>query len=223
MPTYLSSPLLLASQNTTIQSLNPLVSNENKSRQEALIAQGFVSIGQMTESHLDLTTIDRQAVQHRIDERQRDNITISTYSALMATPDIDEKLFDLVARVVADAPFAGEKTQLDASTFKSRVIDNPAFPDEGFFLATHNDALIGMSSLLIRGGFLYSHLTGVQDIFRGHGIATILKWHTIAYGIDHGYDVLRTLNDTQNQAILRLNERLGFQPHSIWTRYARPS
>ena len=57
---------------------------------------------------------------------------------------------------------------------------------------------------------LLNEFTGVQQDYRGKGIAKALKIHGIAYARAHGYSTIITRNNMRNQSILRLNKQLGF-------------
>jgi len=44
------------------------------------------------------------------------------------------------------------------------------------------------------------------------GIAWALKLNTVKYAQENGYERIKTWNDTENQPMLSINLRLGFQP-----------
>jgi mycothiol synthase len=57
----------------------------------------------------------------------------------------------------------------------------------------------------------FHDLTGVRRDWRGRGIAGALKRAQIAWAKEQGYERLQTENETRNEPIRRLNERLGYR------------
>jgi RimJ/RimL family protein N-acetyltransferase len=60
-------------------------------------------------------------------------------------------------------------------------------------------------------GVLQQDDTGVIREYRGRGIATALKLKVIEYGKKNGYRVIKTWNDSVNEAMLAVNIKLGFK------------
>jgi RimJ/RimL family protein N-acetyltransferase len=53
------------------------------------------------------------------------------------------------------------------------------------------------------------------------GIALALKLRTIAYAQEHGKPYIKTWNDSPNEGMIALNERLGFVRHTGWFTYRK--
>ncbi len=53
-------------------------------------------------------------------------------------------------------------------------------------------------------------------MYRGLGIATALKLRTIEYAQRDGYRVIRTFNSSRNDAMLAINQNLGFVRQPAW-------
>ena len=54
-------------------------------------------------------------------------------------------------------------------------------------------------------------LTGVRREYRRQGIAAALKFHTLSYAKEHGFQAIEPGSDSANEAILALNESVGFR------------
>lgn len=64
-------------------------------------------------------------------------------------------------------------------------------------------------------------LTGVRRAWRRKGIALALKLRAIAYARSVGAPVIRTENATTNQAMLAINEALGFAKQPAWITFVK--
>jgi GNAT superfamily N-acetyltransferase len=64
--------------------------------------------------------------------------------------------------------------------------------------------------------------TGVDPAFRGHGLARRTKQHLHARARSRGVRVALTDNAPDNVGIRRVNEGLGYRPHSAWQWLTRP-
>ncbi|GIV90722.1 MAG: hypothetical protein KatS3mg055_3240 [Chloroflexus sp.] len=89
---------------------------------------------------------------------------------------------------------------------------------EGSFAAIADGQVVGLSTLEtidnetdVEVGF-----TAVRRDYRGRGIALALKLHTIAYAKAMGVTGIRTDNDSTNQAMWHINQRLGFLRGPVW-------
>ena len=86
---------------------------------------------------------------------------------------------------------------------------------DAFFIAYKEAEYLGMSCLILHSTdakALNQTTTGVRPDYRSLGIATALKWHGIKYAHTHGYDAIHTYMDGTNLPMIKLNEKLGFQP-----------
>jgi mycothiol synthase len=64
-------------------------------------------------------------------------------------------------------------------------------------------------------------LTGVLREFRRRGLARLAKLTTIRWAVEHGITAMFTGNDTENAAMLALNEELGFEPRILHQDYVK--
>ena len=95
---------------------------------------------------------------------------------------------------------------------------------DAYFIAVDRDRLVGVS-ILMSDPLDKSHLntddTGVHRDYRRRRIALALKLHGMAYAKSHGYTTIRTLNESTNQRMLKINERLGFEKRPPWIAFIR--
>jgi mycothiol synthase len=94
-----------------------------------------------------------------------------------------------------------------------RWLEQPARLLDGCFIAGDGERYVGGCMLQQRPDTpdqLLQNFTGVLREYRRCGIATALKVKAIEYARARGYTRIVTRNDTANDAMLQLNERLGF-------------
>ncbi len=89
-------------------------------------------------------------------------------------------------------------------------------------MAVRNDLMVGLSSLVKRGGattVLGTGGTGVLPAFRRQGLATRLKLKAIGYARELGTMWITTDNE-ENNPMYGLNRQLGFAPQPAWTHWS---
>ena len=57
-------------------------------------------------------------------------------------------------------------------------------------------------------------ITGTLPAYRGRGLATLVKHHSLARAAALGIAEVFTFNDETNAAMLAVNTKLGYRPHS---------
>ena len=90
---------------------------------------------------------------------------------------------------------------------------------DGYFLAKDGGRLVAQSTLTgseADPDVLYQDLTAVVPEYRRRGIALALKLQTVAFARERGKREIRTWNNTRNQAMLRINEAMGFVKQPVW-------
>lgn len=145
-----------------------------------------------------------------------DGIVLTT---LADRPDLIAEVYAVGIEGFADTP--GGDTPMstgDLAEFRTREVDRPGIPHEGFFLAQDaaSGRVVGYASLIRIPGAARSSawhdMTAVARDYRGRGIAGALKRATIRWAIGDGMEVLEASNDTDNAAMRAINARAGYRP-----------
>jgi mycothiol synthase len=91
------------------------------------------------------------------------------------------------------------------------------------FAALEDGRLVGFAALMARpaDGLLEHGLTACLRTHRGRGIGTALKQTQIAWAAAHGYRELITFTQQGNEAMRRVNEKLGYVEQPAWVTMRR--
>jgi mycothiol synthase len=132
--------------------------------------------------------------------------------------DCAQKLYELYCTLEADVPRVDEWfVPKPFGEFCADMFDGDSSLPDGVMLAVrvHDWGMeyVGCNILYLdsSGRVLHNGLTGVRREARGLGLALALKLKGIEFARNHGFEGITTYNDVTNTAILRLNEKLGFQ------------
>jgi GNAT superfamily N-acetyltransferase len=107
--------------------------------------------------------------------------------------------------------------------FIEHTLQSPNLLPDAYFVAVHDGNYVGTSALWASqaGSDLYTGLTGVKRAYRQKGIALALKLRGIAYARAHAHPLIKTWNESNNRAILSINERLGYAKQPAWISYVK--
>ena len=113
--------------------------------------------------------------------------------------------------------------QIDVSYEQwAKNFDNPAVDPALFFLALMDNEIVGMTSLeLLKDGPAITDSTTVLREHRNRGIALALKVASLRALQRLGRSEARTHNDTENPAIIHLNDRLGYVRLPGWLQWEK--
>lgn len=128
-------------------------------------------------------------------------------------PNKLHKLYALMVESEDDIPKSVPNAELTFEEWKRFWLDNPAIREDRFWIARDGDDIVGCSVLdcpIVRGVPVTAH-TGTLRKARGRGIARALKYQSMAQAIEAGYTRVRTNNDAENPAILRINAEMGYR------------
>jgi L-amino acid N-acyltransferase YncA len=188
--------------------------------------RGFAEVMRSWESRLDVQNFDFSPYEGAIERPEAHGIRLVSLKELMDDPKCAEKVFELERDLLGDVPFPDRYTpeSLDFETFYKRTFENPDFLPEAFFIALDGDRYVGTSALWKSQAApreFYTGLTGIRREHRRKGIALALKLKGIAYAQAKGYKTIKTWNESNNRAILAINERLGFVKQPVWISFAK--
>ena len=157
------------------------------------------------------------ALLHTHEERAAaQGITITTLAdEQRSDPQWLAKLYDLHKSFVCDIPLPDHPNPTPPlSWFVRYACANPEALPDGFFIAKDGERYVGESFVQRDSDpasrVLHHKLTGVRHEGRGRGVATALKLKTIEYARAHGCQQITTWNESNNQCMLQINQKLGF-------------
>jgi mycothiol synthase len=191
-----------------------------------LARRGFAEYHRRIESRLALADVDPARIARGI-EAQTDaffpaGVRIATYrQLLLAAPDAARRLYELDALLWADVPFGLTGSVPTFEQYQAQELADPDFLPQATFVALDGDRWVGLGALMSGRGFLLNSMTGVAREWRGRGLARWLKLHTIRWALERRAPEMRTFNDAVNEAILGLNQSLGFRAAAVEVRYRK--
>jgi GNAT superfamily N-acetyltransferase len=122
-----------------------------------------------------------------------------------------------------DVPLPGGAVfDLSYNDFRQAILENPNADPSAVIIAKRGRRYVGFTALwLPKDGPAITNTTGILREYRGQGLALALKLVSIRVMKARGYVEARTNNDTENPAILGLNEKLGYQRLPGWLQWEK--
>lgn len=185
---------------------------------------GFVEEQREWESRLDPAGFDHTPYQTLENTIVAKGITIKTMTELMKSdPDNAQNTYELYWQISKDVPSPEPPTKPIFETFSKKLFGSPNFLPEAFWIAVDGDTYVGTTCLwkTSDSAQLEVGLTGVIRDYRRRGIALALKLRSIAYAQTHGNPSLKTWNDSLNDPMLAINNRLGFVRQPAWIMFKK--
>lgn len=186
---------------------------------------GFIETRRSWESRLIVQRFDFSKFAHYLERFSAHGLTISTL-AEERQRDLNalKRLHELYVAIMEDVPHPDQYTPVDFEHFLRYSIEHPDAIAEGYFIAKDGEHYIGLSNLRRSKDEpkdLYQGLTGVRPKYRNKGVAMALKLKTIEYARAHGYEIIKTWNDSTNVGMLAINEKLGFVRQPAWITFVK--
>ena len=182
--------------------------------------QGFVERRTTWMSTLDLEDTGPSTIEDRSAAFEVEGIRFTTLAEEgPRRPEVRQRLFELMDEASRDVPRLGAYTPPPFAQF-SAELDGPNMMPEAFFLACYGETYVACSNLekdLARSDSLGVGFTGTRVAYRGRGLATELKRRSLDYARRSGVRFLRTFNDSLNQPIGAINEKIGFRRTVEWS------
>jgi RimJ/RimL family protein N-acetyltransferase len=177
----------------------------------------------------DLTIKPSQAnfedFEDSLSKTLRTGIEISTLAYERGTdPECYKKLNFLVHTTFRDAPMPDTPTDTSFEQWFAIEMMSPNLLPEGYSIAKDGNRYVGLSAVWRTQKdprCLYQGLTGVLREYRGRGIASALKLRVLDFAKQNSYEKIRTYNATGNNAMLRVNMRLGFIREVEWITFGK--
>ncbi len=190
-----------------------------------LAARSFTEEMRAWESRLDVAAFDFAPFAGVQERTEAGGIDFKTFAELAGDPDRDRKLYALDGELSLDVPQPGPHTPISYAHFAERILQNPDLIPDAYFVALDatTGEYAGMGQLWHSQGSddLYNGLTGVRLAYRRRGIALALKLRGIAYAKAQGRPTIKTWNESNNRAMLSINEALGFAKQPVWIEFVK--
>jgi GNAT superfamily N-acetyltransferase len=186
--------------------------------------RGFQEEHRFWESHLDVAKFDQAAYEKGLANITGQGIEIITLADLREQEGYERRLYELIIHIQADMPMPEPFVPYSFEDYMKFEYARPNIIPEAYFIAVDGERLVGVNILMSDPkdkGHLNTDDTGVHRDYRRRGIALALKLHGINWAKEHGYEAIRTLNESTNARMLKINERLGFVKHPPWIAFIR--
>ena len=194
-------------------------------QRDFFVHRGFREVMRVWESRLDLNGIDTKNFQAYIKRAEKEGISFTDLAEERLRGGSLRGLHELVQLIVGDMPRDGVFKPLSYGQYESLMFNSPRLLPEGYIIAKHGPEFVGVSIVLKNEReprILSQDDTGVRREYRGRGIATALKLKVIEFGQRNGYEMIKTMNDSTNAAMLAVNTKLGFKRQVGWIRMQKP-
>jgi len=212
----------------SIQQFDPIQINteardDMKSSIRFLETRGFKYIQRYAEPHLEVDSFDFAPYESLEKRLNSEGILIKTMRELENDPNRNRKIYEMDQEIAPDMPDEEGFTKLDYETFRKENLEASYTLPDAYFIALEGDTYVGLSVLMKfkKDKNLYTGLTGVRRPYRGRGIATYLKVKAIGYAKQHNYTKIGTDNNSINEPMRHINNKLGFKKVYDWMCYKK--
>lgn len=181
---------------------------------------GFVETLRSWNSTLDIPSFDLALYANAIEHIEAQGYQIKSMSELGDDPEERQKMWITEGLLIRHVPQSEPEAWPTLERYTKMVFQNSAYlPEATCFAIAPDGGWVGMHELWSGKPKpeLSIGMTGVLPEHRRKGLALALKLTGIQYAKAHGIQTIHTNNESNNQSILRLNERFGFvrQPARI--------
>ncbi|GIW36372.1 MAG: hypothetical protein KatS3mg073_0517 [Meiothermus sp.] len=183
---------------------------------------GFVEKMKYWESRLDVKRFDFRLWAGKIEAVEAAGFELRSMKELESDPDYKQKLYDLWLEARLDVPRPEAISGVSFEDYCKWVFESRYYLPEGHFVAVdqHTGQYVALSTLWkTDGDYLHTGLTGTRRAYRRKGLALALKLLGIRFAQAYGAREIRTGNESNNHAMLSINEALGFVKQPIWADY----
>ena len=127
-------------------------------------------------------------------------------------PSRYEKLHALNEVTRQDIPHSSPVLPQTLDDFMAKL-GSPGTPHDRWWVALNGSEAVAMSYLSYppRRGVVWTSYTCSHPAYRGRGIARAVKLQSLAQAVELGVPEVRTENDSENVAMLHINQTLGYE------------
>lgn len=128
------------------------------------------------------------------------------------------------AEASADMPADHAESNLPLDEWLEETIGDPNLDRDTSVVVLVDDQPAALSWIYVdeRHGRADHDLTGTARSFRRRGLARLAKLAVIERAAARGVTTLTTENDSENAAMLAINDELGFRPFAVVTEWVKP-
>jgi len=183
---------------------------------------GFVEKMQYWESRLAVQAFDPSPFAGKIEAVEAAGFDLKSLKELEGDPTYKQQVYDLWLEARLDVPRPDTLSEVSFEDYCKWVFDSSYYLPEGQFMAVERSTgqYVAMSTLWkTDGDYLHTGLTGTRRAYRRKGLALALKLKGILFAKERGVKEIRTGNESNNRAMLSINEALGFVKQPIWADY----
>jgi RimJ/RimL family protein N-acetyltransferase len=128
------------------------------------------------------------------------------------------------AEASADMPADHAESNLPLDEWLEETIGDPNLDRDASVVVLVDDRPAALSWIYVdeRHGRADHDLTGTARGFRRRGLARLAKLAVIERAAARGVTTLTTENDSENAAMLAINDELGFRPFAVVTEWVKP-
>ncbi len=183
---------------------------------------GYLEKMRYWESRLDVQGFDTAPYAGKIEAVEAAGFALKSMKDLEADPEYRQKAYTLWLEARLDVPRPDAISEVSFEEYCKWVFDSKYYWPEGFLMAVdeRTGQYVSMSTLWKTGGdYLSTGLTGTRRDYRRKGLALALKLRAVEIARAAGAKEIRTGNESNNRAMLAINEGMGFVKQPIWADY----
>ncbi|WP_197431661.1 GNAT family N-acetyltransferase [Lentibacillus sp. JNUCC-1] len=191
------------------KALQTMVRDNNDVELDWVNQKGFEITNHSFESRLNVKMFDIHSYDALFKNLEASGIKFTSLAEYTQDPDIEHQFWDFWWKLVQDVPGMSDKPRPDNEKMMNMTRD---VDKEGFILAVDDGTWVAMSMAIDESeGVVYNSMTGVDRRYRGKGLAQAVKVKAIEYALKNDAEYMRTHNDSENEAMLSVNEKLGYE------------
>ncbi|GAM14540.1 GNAT family N-acetyltransferase [Mesobacillus selenatarsenatis] len=171
--------------------------------------KGFDITSHVFESQLDISLFNKEHYSSIFKELESSGIHLTTLDDYPKDKETQNRFWDFWWELVTDVPGMKGKPRPVNDRMIALLKD---FDKKGFILAVDGDQWIAMSMVVKETeDVYYNSMTGVDQRFRGKGLAQAVKIKAIEYALQNKVKYIRTHNNSNNTPMLYVNRKLGYE------------
>lgn len=177
--------------------------------------RGFVTTGRSDRmSRLAVRSANLEGYEGVEERLARDGIRIVTLAQIGLDDDpFLHALHEVTDNSARDIPSSEKYTSSPYELWYRDEIEGPGKSPHSIFIAVDGNRPVGVAFMERDSDTTAGNdYTGVDRDYRGRGIARALKYRTIEWARANGIEYIYTGNDVDNQRMLAINIRLGYEP-----------